>query len=191
MSAAEIMGEVEKDSAFYEMSSGGVTISGGEPLQQPHLLAWLLRECKSRQFHTVVETSGYGQWTSLELIANDVDLFLYDVKVIDPEDHQRLTGVSNAIILDNLRRLSIAGHSVLVRTPLIPSCTTSTANLHGIASFLQSLGLCEIELLPYNRLAEDKYSKLGRSYSVRVTDEEGELKSAATKAFAEYGIRSE
>lgn len=188
MSVPEVMGEIEKDKAFYQISMGGVTISGGEPLRQSRFLAGLLRGCKTHQFHTVVETSGYGAWSAFQWILPYVDLFLYDVKIIDPDEHRKFTGVSNKIIIDNLSKLSSIGKTVQVRTPLIPGITTSHANLAAIARLMQAVGISEIELLPYNLLAGDKYGKLGRKYRLQEIKYSGEIKKEAEKLFRNFGL---
>jgi pyruvate formate lyase activating enzyme len=190
MSVAEVMQEIEKDGPFYQMSGGGVTISGGEPLRQPRFLAEILRACKAQQFHTVLETSGYGAWSTFQRILADVDLFMYDIKLIDPDEHRKLTGVSNKSILDNLHKLSASGKTVLVRTPLIPGYTTSNGNLVGIAKLLQSVGIPEIELLPYNRLAGNKYGKLGRRYGLQTIEYPEEIMKEAKEVFRSCNIRT-
>ena len=100
------MEEIEKDTVFYDESSGGVTFSGGEPFMQPIFLQTLLRLCKERRIQTAVETCGFIDTGILLNTSPYVDLYLYDLKVIDNEKHQRFTGVSNRVILENLRQLS-------------------------------------------------------------------------------------
>ena len=106
MTVAEVLAQVKKDTPFYESSGGGVTLSGGEPLAQAEFAAALLQALKREGMHTALDTSGYAPWEQLEKCAEYTDLFLYDIKHLDPVQHERLTGTDNVLILENLRRLA-------------------------------------------------------------------------------------
>jgi pyruvate formate lyase activating enzyme len=160
VTVAEVMEEVEKDVVFYQQSGGGATFSGGEPLMQEDFLVSLLEECRSKRIETAVDTSGYAPWRIFDRIAGLVEMFLYDLKFIDDEEHQKFTGVSNDIILENLSRLSQRTAKIIVRVPLIPGITDTGANIGAIAGFLEPLqGVHELDLLPYNKLSEDKFRR--------------------------------
>ncbi|HVP39914.1 MAG TPA: glycyl-radical enzyme activating protein, partial [Candidatus Saccharimonadales bacterium] len=103
MEAGEVVAEVERDLPFYAESGGGVTFSGGEPLAQPEFLGELLARCRARGIHTALDTCGYAGWEVLDALRGSVDLFLYDLKVLDAGAHRRFTGVPNDGILSNLR----------------------------------------------------------------------------------------
>ena len=168
MTVAEVMAEVERDIAFYDQSGGGVTFSGGEPLAQPGFLGALLRASRQAGIHTAVDTCGYAPWAVLDAIRGDVDLFLYDLKLMDDQDHRRLTGVSNQLILENLRALSENGHAIVLRIPVIPGMNDSPDNLRELAAFAGALPhLQGIDLLPYHATALDKYARMNRTYSLR------------------------
>ncbi|MCP4685297.1 MAG: glycyl-radical enzyme activating protein, partial [bacterium] len=153
----EVVAEVLKDEIFYDQSGGGVTISGGEPLHQPDFLQGLLKACKRHGLHTAVDTSGCAEYGVFERVREFVDLFLYDLKVMDAEDHEKYTGVSNREILANLKRLAAEGESIIVRVPLIPEISDTRANLEAVAEFLNPLkNIRSVNLLPYNKLGEDK-----------------------------------
>ena len=157
----QVMEEIRKDTMFYEQSGGGVTFSGGEPLLQFDFLLALLKTAKTEGIHTVVDTTGYASYHHLEQLMPVTDLFLYDIKLLDDALHEKYTGVSNRLILDNLKKLDQAGASILVRVPLIPGITDTEANLKAIARFLlENTSLREIELLPYNNMGEHKYERL-------------------------------
>ena len=161
VSVGQVMEEVRKDVVFYEQSGGGVTFSGGEPLLQFDFLMSLLKAAKAESIHTVVDTTGYAPIKQLEALTPIVDLFLYDIKLLDEAMHKKYTGVSNRLILENLKQLDKAGASVLVRIPLIPQITDTETNLRGIARFLtEYTGFREVELLPYNNMGEHKYERL-------------------------------
>lgn len=164
-SLAQVMREIERDVAFYDESGGGVTISGGEPLLQPAFLVELLRACRAREIHTALDTSGYASWETLDRVRPWVDLFLYDVKCIDDDLHQQVTGVSNARILRNLRELSSRGHRIVLRVPLIPNVNADVESMRALAALAQTLpGVERIDLLPYHHAAAGKYERLRQSY---------------------------
>jgi pyruvate formate lyase activating enzyme len=153
----DIMKEVLKDEMFYDQSDGGVTFSGGEPMAQIDFLLALLSACKDNNIHTTVDTCGYSDWADFEKICDLVDLFLYDLKLIDDDTHKQYTDVSNKSILDNLTRLTSVSSKVNVRVPLIPGITDSDANLDAMAEHISGLkNLHTVSLLPYNLLGEDK-----------------------------------
>jgi pyruvate formate lyase activating enzyme len=187
----EVLAEVERDRAFHEQSGGGVTFTGGEPLAQPRFLRDLLSACRTRAIHTVVDTCGYAPWRLLDRLRPLVDLFLYDLKLIDDTRHRQWTGVSNADILSNLRSLSQAGSAVRVRLPLLPGVNDDEQNLGGIGQFLASLPhVPPLQLLPYHDIAAAKYAGLGMEYSLahlRPPDAARVQECAAL--LGEYGIQ--
>lgn len=162
-SVEEVFAEIKKDQVFYDESGGGVTFSGGEPLVQNVFLKEILSECKSAGIHTAVDTSGYAGSNLFEGIYNITDIFLFDLKIIDEEIHKKYTGVSNRVILNNLRILTEKGDKVILRIPLIPEITDTEKNLSEIAEFLMGLdNIRKIDLLPYNEIAESKYKRLNK-----------------------------
>ncbi|MBN1487723.1 MAG: glycyl-radical enzyme activating protein [Anaerolineae bacterium] len=162
---AEVLDVIERDHPFYDESGGGVTFSGGEPLAQPDFLLELLQACQSREIHTAVDTCGYVPWESLNRIRPYVDVFLYDLKHLDDQRHQALTGVGNALILSNLQRLADAGQAVIVRVPLIPGLNDAPEHIARLGRFVADLpGVVRLDLLPYHTIAEEKYRRLGLEY---------------------------
>jgi pyruvate formate lyase activating enzyme len=190
-SVDQVMAEIEADRVFYERSGGGVTFTGGEPLAQPRFLLELLSACHTRGISTVLDTSGFAPWQVLDEIRPLVDLFLYDLKLMDESRHIHWTGISNADILSNLRQLSDAGSRILVRIPLIPGINDDEENLGAMGEFLASLSTPPpVELLPYHNIAEAKYAGLGRGYAlaaIQSPDTAHIHKCAAI--IAGYGIR--
>jgi pyruvate formate lyase activating enzyme len=132
---------------------------------QPGFLVQFLRKCHAQGIHTALDTSGYVKWQELEEILKHVDLVLYDLKHIDPAKHAEYTGVSNELILENARRLSGKGIPMLIRVPVIPGYTDGEDNIRGIMEFARTLeSVAKVDLLPFHRLGEPKYKKLGRNY---------------------------
>jgi pyruvate formate lyase activating enzyme len=164
MTETELMKEIQKDVIFYDESGGGVTFSGGEPLMQPDFLHSVLRACRERGIHTVVDTSGYADPDTVSRISDDVDLFLWDLKLMDDGRHQEFTGKSNTLILDNLRMLSRLGKGVVVRYTLIPGVNDDKQEVSGIGSFVSSLdNVLRLDILPYHRAGIEKSRRLYRN----------------------------
>ena len=167
MTVSKVLHEVVRDRPFFEESGGGVTISGGEPLCQPDFLAALLRACREEGIHTVLDTSGAGPLELIERIRHDVDLFLYDLKLLDEERHRREVGISNREILENLQRLTGLHHEIIVRVPIIPGCNDDEDNIAAIGAFLAGLEPHPpVQLLAYHEAGEGKYLLLGESLQV-------------------------
>lgn len=163
----DIVAEIGKDAIFYEESGGGVTVSGGEPLMQLDFLNLVLAECKERNVHTAVDTCGFSPYDAFDKIRGKVDLFLYDIKMMDDEKHRKYTGVSNALILENLKRLAEDGSEIYIRFPIIPGINDDGDNVAKIAGFMVSNDIRRISLLPYHRTGIEKYVSLGRAYKMR------------------------
>ncbi len=163
----EVLVEIESDRVFYEQSGGGVTFTGGEPTSQRPFLLPLLQAIKSRGIHTALDTSGYCSWNALNEVRPFVDLFLYDLKLMEDARHRQYTGVSNARILQNLCKLAEHGHALRVRIPIIPDINDSEENISASGEFLASLPrLQRVDLLAYHNSAEAKYQNLGMTYSL-------------------------
>jgi pyruvate formate lyase activating enzyme len=159
----EAMKDIEKDSIFFEESGGGVTFSGGEPLMQPRFLEELLRACRRRDIHVCLDTCGQAPWAVIDRIRPLVDIFLYDLKSVNPDLHTKETSVSNALILENLRKLAEAGQPVIIRIPLIPGFNDTPEEIRDMGGFIKGLpGVKEVSLLPFHDIAGDKYLRLDR-----------------------------
>jgi pyruvate formate lyase activating enzyme len=167
LSVADVLAAVEEDDAFYARSGGGLTVSGGEPLAQGEFVVALLGEARSRGIDTAVETSGLCNWKTLRAVASLSDQLFFDIKCLDERKHVEGTGVSNAKILDNFRRLrrELADARVTVRTPIIPGFNDDETEIRAIARFIENAGGAHAyELLPYHQFGEAKYARLGTDY---------------------------
>jgi len=191
MSLEEILAEIEKERVFFDQSGGGVTFSGGEPLLHPDFLIKLLDECGKRGIHRAVDTAGLANREILMDIASRTDLFLYDLKMMDQERHRQWTGVPNEKILENLKLLASVGAKIIIRIPLIGGVNDDPENMDETARFVASLAgeKKEVNLLPYHKIAQTKYQKLGRPHAFRFLNEPGkEAMTMALRIFKEYGI---
>ncbi len=165
MTVAEVLSAVKSDIAFYDQSGGGVTFSGGEPLMQSEYLLALLVACRESEIHTTLDTCGFANWKVIDRLRTYVDLFLYDLKLVDSVRHKQHTGAPNAPILDNLRRLSACGHRIILRVPIIPGVNDDAQNIGAIGALAASLPHVErVDILPYHRAAIGKYERLHRPY---------------------------
>ena len=185
--AGELLDRAAAQRAFFDASGGGVTLTGGEPAMQPQFAEAILILLKAAGVHTAVETSGMAHGDVYERLAPVTDLFLYDLKGADDALHRRDTGVSNRLILANLRRLVDAGADVLVRVPCIPGRNATPAIIAEIARAAARCGVRRVSLLPYNAAAPGKYAWLQRDYPLagaqpQTPDEMRHLHRAAASA---------
>jgi pyruvate formate lyase activating enzyme len=165
VTAEEVVAEVARDLDFFRNSGGGVTFSGGEPFAQPAFLRRMLALCREKGISTAVETCGHVSPRDLEAAEPLVDLFLFDLKVMDPVRHEALAGRDNALILQNLAWLAArAPEKVVVRHAVIPGFTDDPANHAALADHMRALGLRRLDLEPYHPMGEPKYEALGRTF---------------------------
>jgi pyruvate formate lyase activating enzyme len=163
----DVIRTVEEDDAFYTRSGGGLTVSGGEPLAQGAFVRALLTTARRRGIDTAVETSGLCNWKTIRDVAPLADRIFFDIKCLNPEKHEKATGVSNRKILENFQRLraEFPEVDVVVRTPIIPGVNDSEDDIRAIAEFVREAGGASAhELLPYHGFGEPKYPKLGKHY---------------------------
>ena len=191
MSVGEVMKEIEKDMIFYDESEGGATFSGGEPLMQPEFLKALLEECKERDIPTALDTCGYAPSEVVDKISDKVDLFLYDIKMMDDKKHIEYTGKSNKPILENLKKLAQQGSLLAVRLPIIPGVNDDKENINKIAEFILTLpSIRDISLLPYHRAGSEKYQRLKKDNRMVETPPLSDQKIAVIKrTLQDFGLR--
>lgn len=192
LSVNDILSILEKERMFITQSGGGVTFSGGEPMQQPEFLLEALKACHENGYHAAVDTSGYSLPANYTAIFPYTDLFLFDIKHPDNENHMEFTGVSNDLIISNFKLILESGTDIMVRIPVIPGYNDDKDNLESVRSFLtvnKAVNLKNISLLPYHRTGSSKYKRLNipdRMEGIKPPSSErmNELK----QFFAETGI---
>ena len=183
------MHEFLPDRLFYELSGGGVTLSGGEPALSRDFALGLLRQCKEHGLHTAVETCGEAPWSALEALLPFTDLVMMDLKLIDAAKHRAATRQSNERILENARRLAATSTPVIFRTPIVPSVNDSVEAISAIATYVRQLkeqrsrnggatAALAYEIMPFHRLAAGKYASLGREYRAAAIDPPSKTKMA-------------
>jgi pyruvate formate lyase activating enzyme len=184
MSVAEIMDVIEKERVFFEQSGGG-------PLVHSRMLIKLLDECGRRGIHRTIDTAGHVKTETILEVAGRTDLFLYDLKMMDPALHEQWTGVRNEKILYNLKALADSGAHIIIRIPLISGINDNEENIRQTAIFVNNLAgeKKEVHLLPYHNIAQTKYMKLGKTNNFELfTGPDKEEQEQIIKTFSEYGI---
>ena len=191
---AQLMQLIEKERVHIEHSKGGVTFSGGEPLLYPEFLIEMLKASGEKGFHRAVDTCGYVSTTTLLEVAKYTDLFLYDLKLMDPVQHKKWTGKENYLILENLKKLAQTGAEINIRIPFIKNVNTGSEEVNKMAAFIAALpGRTPfVSILPYHNIAANKYEKLGLKYNERNLAEpsDEELENARI-IFKKYNIMTE
>ncbi len=185
----ELFNVVKKDEQFYRSSGGGVTIGGGEATWQPAFTLQFIRKCKENYIHTALDTCGYI--TSPEGIKalEEADLLLFDIKGMDPEEHLKHTGVSNEVILENLKRVNALRKPIIIRAPIIPGYTDSDQNLKATVELLAALKSVErVDLMPVHEFGKVKYEQLGKEYKLNVQPIPQERQDEIKALFERYGL---
>lgn len=190
MTVDEVFDIVKKDEQFYRASGGGVTIGGGEPTFQPLFTRALLKKCRDNCIHTAVDTCGYTATSYGLKVLEEADLLLFDLKSMDPKQHMENTGVSNKLILDNLRHLDSIGKSIIIRLPIIPGHNDTAENIKSVAEFLAGLKSVErVDLMAYHEYGTVKYQQLGRKYKLHISSLSQERLDDIKNILEQHGLR--
>lgn len=185
-SVEDVIKELKKDSVQYRRSNGGITLSGGEVLLQPDFAVELLKECKSYGWHTAIETAMYVNSESVKKVIPYIDLAMIDIKSMNDEIHKKFTGVSNEIILQNIKLSDELAKEIIIRIPVIEGFNADLQSIGAIAQFSKSLtNLKRIDLLPYHNYGENKYQAIGREYSLKELKSSSKDKMERLKALVE------
>ncbi|MEN8245123.1 MAG: glycyl-radical enzyme activating protein [Thermodesulfobacteriota bacterium] len=188
-----LMETIRKDVPFFDTSGGGVTFSGGEPLMQAQFLWEMLEACGKEDIHRVLDTTGYTDPDTLKRVARGIDLFLFDLKFMNAEQHRHFTGVSNEQILKNLELLANLGSRIIIRIPLIPGINDNKDNINNMATFLAHLPQIKtVHILPYHDFQKSKYEKFSMNYQARdIKPPSPERVEAIRKHLADTGLSVE
>ena len=163
MPLEEVMAIVEKDRAFYGRS-GGITISGGEPMFHPKETLALLSACREKGIGTAIETCGYFNADYLPKLVENTDVFLWDLKDTDDDRHKKYTGVSNKRILENLQKADRHGAKIILRCIMVSSLNMDENHYRAVAEVYHSISGCrEVELLPYHVYGGSKTLAIGKT----------------------------
>jgi len=168
-SVPELMTEILKDIQFFNQSGGGVTFSGGEPLYQSEFLLDQIKLCKQNGLHVTIDTSGLCKTDKLDEICKYTDLFLYDIKFINPELHFEYTGVYNNLIIENFDYLLKNKANVIIRVPIIPGINDTSECISDLKQFILARvnQITEIHFLPFHNIGASKYDRFKKDYSLK------------------------
>jgi len=190
---SELMKKIDNEAIFFDQSGGGVTFSGGEPLMHSDYLLKALKECGKRMYHRVVDTTAFASLDTLLKVADNCEMFLIDLKLIDSQKHKEFTGVSNDKILSNIRELAKTNCEILFRMPLIKGVNSDELNIMETAQFINSLegNRNRINLLPYHKVAENKLVKMGKSEDfIEFESPSNDLINSIISVFKKYDINA-
>lgn len=169
VSVEDVVTVLEKDSVFYHRSMGGITLSGGDPVFQPLFSAEILKKAVEMGFHTAIETCAYTDWRSFQGILEHLDMVYVDIKHMNSQEHKKLTGKSNELILENIQHIDtqFPNLQMILRVPIIPGKNDSKENIEQTAKFAKGLQvLNRVELLPYHRYGVSTYPVVGKKYEL-------------------------
>ena len=163
--------EVRKYANGLKAMGGGFTLSGGEPLMQDRFAARLFAAVKGMGVHTAIESNGYfGDRLSDDELRN-IDLFIFDMKAFNLEQHKRVTGRDNEEVLAFARRLSELKRPMWLRYVLVPGLTDDPLEMDAVARFGASLGVVErVEILPFHQMGKYKWERLNLEYQLSATE---------------------
>jgi pyruvate formate lyase activating enzyme len=190
LTVEEVLEIVHQDDEFYERTGGGVTFSGGEPFAQPDFLRELACAAKISNLHTAIETCGHTSWNTISSVIDYLDYILFDLKHMDPQRHLQGTGVTNHLILENLKHIDATGKPIRIRLPLIPGFNDTEENTRATVEFICNFAnLQALDILPYHRMGEPKWGQLDLEYQLQgitpsVQEHIGKLADIASS----YGI---
>jgi pyruvate formate lyase activating enzyme len=192
-SVNDILEILDKERIFINNSNGGITFSGGEPMLQTEFLSEALKACKSNGYHTAVDTSGYSSIDNFKTVIPFTDLFLFDIKHLNDNLHYEYTGVSNMLILENLRLLLSSGRDIMIRIPVIPGINDDNDHMENLREFIinnKTENLKKINLLPYHKTGSSKYKKFNIPYRMGdVQQPSGQRMNELKDFFSETGIK--
>jgi pyruvate formate lyase activating enzyme len=165
VSVDEVIAEVMKDAPFYANSGGGITVSGGEPLAQADFTAALLKTARGQGLNTCIDTSGYAVKSAWDKVLPHLNIALYDIKIMDDEMHKKIIGVSNRIIIENLKRVA-AEVEVRIRIPLIPGINDTEDFFEQLGNLAAGAGVKKCDIIPYHSYGNHKYQLLGKAEEI-------------------------
>ena len=192
MTVDEVMAVARRDRVFFKNSGGGVTVGGGEATMQPVFCEHILRACKEEGIHTAIETCGVTPWPALELILQQVDLLLFDLKHMDPAAHQARTGASNTLVLKNAEAAARVAREMIVRYPLIPHYNDDLANIEALGRFVAGRlpAVKRIDVMPYHSMGASKSAQVGKVFGYDQSLHNSDEKLAEVKAeLSRHGLQ--
>lgn len=192
VNSSEVMDIVIRDKVFYEVSGGGITISGGEPMCQEDFTFALLKEAKKNNLHTVLDTNGNFKWKDFKPLIPYIDMIRYDMKIMDPKKHEQYTGIDNHQILENFKKLIMFDKiNLIVSFPVINRVNDKVENIDDMINFIKYVGKkVKINVLPYHSFYVSKLKKLGKSVDYEFKEVKQEKIDSILNRFKEGGLKA-
>nr|WP_225752056.1 pyruvate formate-lyase-activating protein [Pseudoclavibacter sp. Marseille-Q3772] len=185
-----LLARIKRYRTVFKASGGGITLSGGEVLQQPQFAARLLHETKRMGIHTTIDTSGFLGRNVTDEMLEDIDLVLLDVKSGNEETYNKVTGRTLAPTIEFGDRLAANGTEIWGRFVLVPGLTDAYENVEQVADIMARWSsLSRVEVLPFHQMGADKWEALGRTYELADTKPPSlELLERARNQFRSRGL---
>lgn len=189
----EVMQEIKKDLPYYRRSGGGITLSGGEALCQPDFAVAVLKACQEYGINTAMESTGGVDYEVIRRYLPYLDVFLMDIKHMNPAKHKEFTGRTNELILENAKKIAASGTELIIRVPIVATFNHTKEDVGQIAQYASTLpGVKQLHLLPYHRLGQDKYEGLGREYELmQIEPPTKELMQELLETVNTYGLQGQ
>ncbi|MCI9138680.1 glycyl-radical enzyme activating protein [bacterium 1XD42-8] len=193
VTVGQVLRMVEQDRAYYRRSNGGMTLSGGECMCQPDFAYALLKEAREIGLKTAVETTGAVNDEIVERLLPEINDVLLDIKHMNPIKHKEFIGKDNILVLENAKKIAKSKVRLTVRVPVVPTFNDEPEEIRDIVQFVKTLpGVEKIHLLPYHRLGRDKYTALGRSYSLdHIEPLSNEKRKELLKIVSDNGLKGQ
>ena len=190
VTVARAVDELRKYRHGLKVMSGGLTVSGGEPLMQARFVTRLLAAAHGMGVHTALDTNGYYGDRLSDADLDLIDIVLLDIKTWDGERHRQLTGMDNTPTLEFARRLAAARRRVWLRYVLVPGLTDDPDDVAKTAAFAASLGNVErTDVLPFHQMGRYKWHKLKIDYTLeQVEPPSAELVARTVQTFRDAGL---
>lgn len=168
ISAKDLVNLLLRDKTFYEVSNGGITFSGGDPMLQADFVKEAAQLLHQNGIHVALDTAGNVQWSILKNLLQDIDLILFDIKAIDPIYHKECTGVTNEKIIENVKKIAQLKKDLWIRLVIVPGWNDDLEDIEKRFQLINSLGDCvkRVDILKYHNLGSSKYEQLGLKYSI-------------------------
>lgn len=189
MTPQQAFEEVKKVKGF--IKTGGVTVSGGEPLLQAEFILELFKICKAEGIHTCIDTSGFILNNKVKEVLKYTDLVLLDIKHIDTEKYKNLTSKSLEPTLKFMDYLSEIAKPTWLRYVLVPTLTDKETDLHAWAKYTSKYNNVErVDILPFHQMGTSKWEQMGKEYPLKdlPTPSQEEIKMADA-IFRSYGLK--
>jgi pyruvate formate lyase activating enzyme len=190
MAIEEIVDRAIRQQPYFG-KTGGVTISGGEPLLQRGGLKVLFKKLHEHGIHTALDSNGKLLNSEVVELLEETDVLLLDVKHFNNEWHHKLTGLSNEGVFKVAQHRESTGKKMWLRYVLVPGWSDQENHLHELGQYFSSYkNIDRIEILPYHKMGVHKWEALGMDYKLKGVDAPDEQAIKRTQQIFEMYFRN-